>query len=71
MFNAYVETMVYEAIIKHRVGTRVNGERICSIKFANDQAITESSVKSLQKLFTEIIDTETDSASRQMLVKQK
>lgn len=46
-----------EATIRYFLGLKVNGERICSIKFANDQAIVEGSVKSLQNLHSQINDT--------------
>lgn len=45
LFNAYSETMMDEATRKI-LWESVNGEQLCSIKFADDQAVIERSVKS-------------------------
>lgn len=41
LFNGYSETMTDEKTKKHHMKIEVNSEQICSMKFADDQAIID------------------------------
>jgi len=57
LFNAYSERMMEQALSGNNKGIWINGERINTIKFADDQAIIAGSARALQTMLNKIQET--------------